>query len=62
MSEPNRKAEILDTEYSECEVCGDIYRPLNDEEQYTNWESICETGRCQGCLEEFGLTAFPDQI
>ena len=53
---------ILDCEYSECEVCGDIYLPVNDEEQYVNWENINETGRCIGCMEEFGLTAFPDQI
>ena len=62
MSKPNRIAEIMDIEYGECEVCGDRYRPMNDEEQYVNYQSICETGRCLDCLEEFGLTFFPDQV
>jgi hypothetical protein len=47
-------------DYKECELCGDIYNCIDDEEQRVNFDSIAETGRCQGCYEEFGNT-YPDR-
>ena len=44
----------------QCELCLDIYYDTDDD--YPDFVSINETGRCRGCVEEFGLIIYPDQI
>ncbi len=44
---------------NKCELCGDIY--YNTDDDYPDFESIEDTGRCRGCYEEFG-DEYPDRI